>query len=45
MIERSNPAVGYIAEEVFKPYAFTQTIKAGNTLYLSGIAPLGELFF
>lgn len=44
MIKRSNPAVGYMAEEVFKTYAFTQTIKAGNTLYLSGIAPLkGDL--
>jgi len=44
MIERSNPAVGYMAEEVFKTYSFTQTIKAGNTLYLSGIAPLkGDL--
>lgn len=44
MITRSNPAVGYMAEEVFKTYAFTQTIKAGNTLYLSGIAPLkGDL--
>ena len=44
MIERSNPAVGYLADEVFKTYAFTQTIKAGNTLYLSGIAPLkGDL--
>jgi len=44
MIERSNPAVRYMAEEVFKTYAFTQTIKAGNTLYLSGIAPLkGDL--
>ncbi len=40
MIECSNPAVGYMAEEVFKTYAFPQTIKAGNTLYLSGIAPL-----
>ena len=44
MIERSNPAVGYLADEVFKTNAFTQTIKAGNTLYLSGIAPLkGDL--
>ena len=44
MIKRSNPAVGYMAEEVFKTYAFTQTIKAGKTLYLSGIAPLkGDL--
>ena len=44
MIERSNPAVGYLADEVFKTNAFTQTIKAGHTLYLSGIAPLkGDL--
>jgi 2-iminobutanoate/2-iminopropanoate deaminase len=44
MIQRSNPEVDYLAEEVFKTYAFTQTIKAGNTLYLSGIAPLkGDL--
>jgi 2-iminobutanoate/2-iminopropanoate deaminase len=40
MIERSNPEVGYLAEEVFKTFAFTQTIRAGNTLYLSGVAPL-----
>lgn len=40
MIARSNPDVGYLAEDVFKTNAFTQTIKAGNTLYLSGIAPL-----
>jgi len=40
MIERSNPEVGYLAEEVFKMFAFTQTIRAGNTLYLSGVAPL-----
>ena len=40
MIERSNPDVGYIAEDVFKTFSFTQTIKAGNTLYLSGVAPL-----
>jgi 2-iminobutanoate/2-iminopropanoate deaminase len=40
MILRSNPAVGYLDEEVFTANAFTQTIRAGNTLYLSGIAPL-----
>jgi len=40
MIERSNPEVGYLADEVFKTFAFTQTIRAGNTLYLSGVAPL-----
>jgi 2-iminobutanoate/2-iminopropanoate deaminase len=38
-IERSNPEVGYLANEVFKTFAFTQTIKAGNTLYFSGVAP------
>jgi 2-iminobutanoate/2-iminopropanoate deaminase len=44
VIERSNPDVGYLADEVFKTFAFTQTIKAGNTLYLSGVAPLrGDL--
>ena len=44
MIERSNPEVGYLAEEVFKTFAFTQTIKAGNTLYFSGVTPLrGDL--
>jgi enamine deaminase RidA (YjgF/YER057c/UK114 family) len=33
-----------MAEDVFKTFAFTQTIKAGNTLYLSGVAPLrGDL--
>ena len=43
-ITRSNPAIGYMAEDVFKANAFTQTIRAGNTLYLSGIAPLkGDL--
>ena len=40
MITRSNPDVGYMGGDVFKTNAFTQTIKAGNTLYLSGIAPL-----
>ena len=34
---RSNPDVGYIAEEVFQTFEFTQNIKVGNTLYLSGV--------
>lgn len=43
-IERSNPDVGGFAEEVYTTFAFTQTIKAGNTLYFSGVAPLrGDL--
>ncbi len=40
MIERSNPDVGYLAEDAFQAYAFTQTIRTGSHLYLSGIAPL-----
>jgi 2-iminobutanoate/2-iminopropanoate deaminase len=43
-IERRNPDVGGMAEEVFQTFAFTQTIKAGNTLYFSGVTPLrGDL--
>ena len=40
MIERRYPDVGYLAEEVFRTFAFAHTIRAGNTLYLSGVAPL-----
>lgn len=40
MIKRSIPDVGYLATDVFTGYAFTQTIRAGNLLLLSGIAPL-----
>jgi enamine deaminase RidA (YjgF/YER057c/UK114 family) len=40
MITRSNPAVGYLSDDVFNVNAFTQTIRAGNTIYLSGITPL-----
>lgn len=40
MIIRSNPDIGYLSGEVFEVFAFTQTIRAGNTLYLSGITPL-----
>ncbi len=40
MIERSNPDIGYLAEEVHTTFSFTQTIKAGNTVYFSGITPL-----
>jgi 2-iminobutanoate/2-iminopropanoate deaminase len=40
MIERSNPEVGYISQDVFEAYAFTQTIRTRNNVYLSGIAPL-----
>lgn len=40
MLQRSNPDVGYLAPDVFASYAFTQTIRTGDHLYLSGIAPL-----
>ena len=39
MIKRSNPDVGYLAEDVYKQFSFSQMIKAGNTLYLSGVGP------
>ena len=40
MITRSNPDVGYMSNDVFEAFAFTQTIRTGNNIYLSGIAPL-----
>jgi 2-iminobutanoate/2-iminopropanoate deaminase len=40
MLNRSNPDVGYLAQDVFDAYAFTQSIRVGNQLFLSGIAPL-----
>ena len=40
MLKRSNPDIGYMAQDVFDAYAFTQTIRKGNHVYLSGIAPL-----
>jgi 2-iminobutanoate/2-iminopropanoate deaminase len=44
MIVRSNPDIGYFAQEVFDRFAFTQTIKAGNLVFLSGVTPLrGDL--
>ncbi len=41
---RSNPDVGYCDESCFTDLGFVQQIRAGETLYLSGIAPLiGDL--
>ncbi len=40
MITRSNPDVGYFAAEVFETFAFSQSVRAGNTVYYSGVAPL-----
>ena len=39
MIKRSNPEIGYLTEDVYKTFAFAQMIRAGSTLYLSGVAP------
>jgi 2-iminobutanoate/2-iminopropanoate deaminase len=38
-ISYSNPEVGYLDQVVFKKLGFTQNVWAGDTLYLSGIAP------
>ena len=40
MITRSNPDVGYMSNDLFEAFAFTQTIRTGNNIYLSGVAPL-----
>lgn len=40
MITRANPDVGYFDESVFEAFTFSQVVRAGNTIYLSGIAPL-----
>jgi enamine deaminase RidA (YjgF/YER057c/UK114 family) len=39
VIKRSNPEVGYLTEDVYKQFSFTQMIRAGSTLYLSGVGP------
>ncbi|WP_334180706.1 RidA family protein [Pseudomonas nitroreducens] len=40
MIKRYTPVVGYLDQDVFDAFAFHQSVRAGDTLYLSGIAPL-----
>lgn len=40
MITRHSPDIGYLDADVFNALAFAQNVRAGNTLYLSGIAPL-----
>lgn len=39
-LERSVPDIGYIDASVFADLGFVQTVTAGNTIYVSGIAPL-----
>lgn len=38
-ISYSNPEVGYLDQATFKNLGFSQNVWAGDTLYLSGIAP------
>lgn len=40
MITRNTPEIGYLGQDVFEAFAFHQSVRAGDTLYLSGIAPL-----
>lgn len=40
MITRSNPDVGYLAPDVFEAFAFSQSVRAGNTVHYAGVAPL-----
>ena len=39
VIKRCNPEVGYLAEDVYQQFSFSQMIRAGSTLYLSGVGP------
>lgn len=40
MIERKNPDVGYLNEDVYQAFVFSQTVKAGDLYFFSGLAPL-----
>lgn len=40
MLTRKNPDIGYMKDSVFNAFAFVQTVRAGNTIYFSGVAPL-----
>jgi 2-iminobutanoate/2-iminopropanoate deaminase len=39
MITRTNPDVGYMDTETFELLGFAQVVRAGSTVYLSGVAP------
>jgi 2-iminobutanoate/2-iminopropanoate deaminase len=39
MITRNNPEVGYVEESTFALLGFSQVVRAGSTVYYSGIAP------
>ncbi len=40
MLKTSSPEIDYFAPEVFSTLAFSQIARAGDTVYLSGVAPL-----
>jgi len=40
MIIRTNPDIGYLGADVFDAFAFRQSVKAGDTYYYAGVAPL-----
>jgi len=39
VITRNNPDVGYVDESTFALLGFSQVVRAGSTVYYSGIAP------
>lgn len=39
-IERATPEIGYVDPAVFEQIGIVQTVVAGDTVYVSGIAPL-----
>lgn len=39
-IIRSTPEIGYLTTELFTDLGISQTVTAGDTVYVSGIAPL-----
>lgn len=40
MIQRNTPDIGYLQQEVFDAFAFSQCVRAGGVVYFAGIAPL-----
>lgn len=39
-IQRNNPKIDYVGHDVFAELGFTHAVSAGDTVYISGIAPL-----
>lgn len=40
MFTTKNPESGYFGADVFEGFSFSQSLRAGNTVYYSGVAPL-----